>query len=214
MVEEMKSIYGKTFARKISSFSTESKKIDEYSLSETPNKNRNIYHSQQKVKLNSKKSFREKQYIIAILVLYMAFSTSLSYCKKIGLSLINYQNSIKLIIRGKGDRYILSPKYGDYSPPQSVSLNGQNVVVINRTLFMEEENNTVILTWGETKLTSCYQMFEDLENIISIDFSNFDFSEVATIQSICQGCKSLKTLEFKDEIISKYIAKILNQLII
>ena len=48
----------------------------------------------------------------------------------------------------------------------------------------------------DNKLTSLYKMFLQLENIIEIDFSEFDSSIVAEMSMMFEGCSNLKKIDF------------------
>ena len=55
---------------------------------------------------------------------------------------------------------------------------------------LEREENNIILKW-DNSLTKCSYMFYHLSNIIKIDLSNFDLSQVKTMASMFEGCESL-----------------------
>ena len=198
MENKMRYILERSFSRNIKASGPESQRKDKFPLSEGKNGfTKNIYHNQILIKYNFEKG-------LLILLFFMTFLSQTSICKKAELNALNNDNYIVLKIKGIGQQYLLSHHMPDYVEPVSTTINGDSVEV-NRTHYLPEEINTVVISWGDQQLTSCYKMFEDLVNIVSIDLSNFDFTKVTTIESLCQGCAFVERIVFKDGIIENEI---------
>ena len=93
-------------------------------------------------------------------------------------NLNNNISEIHLIINGTGNQQIL---YGQFmTSPSEVIVNGiSKGNLCLRTCDLDQEINNVIIKFNE-QLKSCYYMFYELENIIEIDLSYFDASQVKT----------------------------------
>ena len=57
------------------------------------------------------------------------------------------------------------------------------------------KNDTVIEMYMKPSPAELYSLFAYKEHIISIDFSNFDASEMTSLQNLFTGCSSLKSLD-------------------
>ena len=53
-------------------------------------------------------------------------------------------------------------------------------------------SKNVILIWRNTTITSCKEMFRDCGNVIEMDFSHFNTSQVSNMMSMFRDCKMLK----------------------
>ena len=60
---------------------------------------------------------------------------------------------------------------------------------------MKQEGNKVTLQFNEA-LISCEDMFHGLSNIIEVDLSNFDCSQVTSMKSMFKDCTNLKSINF------------------
>ena len=105
-------------------------------------------------------------------------------------------NKITLIVKGTGNKQIL---YGNIKSPDIVIINGvlQSNTGNNNNYFNFNENeNTLVLKWN-TLLTSLKEMFKTINDIISIDFSNFDTSKVTELNSMFDNCQ-VKSINFNN----------------
>ena len=102
-------------------------------------------------------------------------------------------NQITTKIKGEGTQSILNSEY-EYIPDEIlVNGNPSNIVEENKITNLENEENIILMKWNN-KLTSCRQMFEYLINLIEIDLTEFDSSEVKRMDYIFNGCKNLKKI--------------------
>ena len=116
--------------------------------------------------------YNEKVSIIIIVFLIQIISN-----KNMLLVSFYLSNEIILKIRGTGTKKILSDSFSSTNYPQSVSINGESKTYINNQYNFIQDENIVILTWGNL-ITSCAEMFKDCNDIIEMDLSNFDTSQV------------------------------------
>ena len=79
--------------------------------------------------------------------------------------------------------------------PYQIRLNNKSLSSINNTIKLEDELNTIEIIWNKI-LTDLKQMFAFCDKIESIDFSNFDFSQVTTTKHLMYECRGLKYVNF------------------
>ena len=70
---------------------------------------------------------------------------------------------------------------------------------------LTEEENTVEYFWEDVIITNCAMIFYECENIIEIDFSNFNTSNVNSTRQMFFGCINLKSLNLSNFDTSKVI---------
>ena len=70
---------------------------------------------------------------------------------------------------------------------------------------LTEEENTVEYFWEDVIITNCAMIFYKCENIIEIDFSNFNTSNVNSTRQMFFGCINLKSLNLSNFDTSKVI---------
>ena len=108
-------------------------------------------------------------------------------------NLNNYISEIHLVVQGKGNQQILNNGYNYLS---EVIINGiSKGNLCKKFCDLDADINNVTLKF-ETQIKSCVSMFLNLKNIIEIDLSNFDASEVKDVGSMFYGCENLKKINF------------------
>ena len=120
-----------------------------------------------------------------------------SFLTDIPETLIEYKITLK--VNNTEDQQILSNYFDEL--PIKVLVNGELATFENKVisgLTVEESNITLI--WNKT-LRDCSYMFSNLLNIVNIDFSNFDFTNVTKMTMMFHGCQNLKNINFGDNII-------------
>ena len=112
----------------------------------------------------------------------------LEYKKKI------YQNTITLVIKGEVNQPIINKEIIE---PEIIFVNNNKIQTKNyeKVYNLNKEENTIILKWNDP-LVSCKEMFNNTNNIISIDFSKFDTSKVSDMSYMFNGCSQLKYINF------------------
>ena len=98
-------------------------------------------------------------------------------------------SEIHLVIKGSGKQRFLDRDF-NYDPSE-VIVNGVSKGNLCKKLCdLDQDINNVTLKFDK-KIKSCYMMFFNLENIIEIDLSYFDASEVTNMRSMFNDCKNL-----------------------
>ena len=113
--------------------------------------------------------------------------------EEISRYLINFESHINLVIKGIGNHNFLSNEF--YLEPSKVYVNGLYKESCKKSCYFEFEKNNVTIIFDDT-IKSCEYMFYGLNNIIEIDLSHFDFSEVKNISYMFKNCYSLQNVYF------------------
>ena len=110
---------------------------------------------------------------------------------------INLSNEIIIKILGIGPQNILNPEYP--KKPDQILINGNpaNIDIENKISNLQNRENTILMKWNK-KLIDCKSMFKNLTNIIEIDLTNFDSSEVSTMERMFYLCVNLKKIIIKN----------------
>ena len=113
------------------------------------------------------------------------------------------EDSVK-ILANPGDEYYFDDKYNffEQTPPDQIKLNNQVLSKITDTITLESKSNTIEMIWNQP-LTCLRMMFYRCENIVYIDFSNFNFSQVNDTRSLMHSCFGLKYVNFSNADLSK-----------
>ena len=135
--------------------------------------------------------FKVFNYKYCLLLLIIIFITQISETNTRQLE--SFSSEIKIIFKGKGTQYLLNKDF--FPNPSSVNLNGHSESSCSVTCELDKEENEVVLKFDES-LSNCNGMFADMENIIKIDFSNFDFSQVKDMSWMFYGCYNLEEIIF------------------
>ena len=99
------------------------------------------------------------------------------------------QNEISLTIEGSGQLNFINENFNLY--PYEVFVNYDKKENSIKSYDFEKSLNNVKIKFNN-KIGTCQSMFEGLSNIIEIDLSNFDASEVTSMASMFNSCISLK----------------------
>jgi len=176
----------------------------------------NITEKKEIMKTNKKifsKTFR-KQYFLLIkffliynLFFQIASKRNKIYTKK-KLSDFSSLNEIFIKINGSGTQKILNSDY--IYKPNRVYVQGNSTSYLvdnyNRIAGLQNNENTIIMKWDD-KLQNCSYMFRGLNNIIEVDLSKFDISEVRITKFMFSDCINLKNIIFNN-----YNSFILNEI--
>ena len=117
-------------------------------------------------------------------------------------SLEAYQE-INITIKGTGTQQIVNDHYldgdeMDYYKPNKILINGIPQDYTDFYVYdLVNDLNIITLRW-DNKLTVCAIMFYELDNIIDINFSNFDTSEVEDMDYMFFNLNSIKTLDLSN----------------
>ena len=108
--------------------------------------------------------------------------------------LSNNFSEITLIINTNGTKNILSSSFN--KEPLDVLVNGiSKIDSCKKQCELIDDYNNVTLIFEE-QIESCENMFKDLNDIIEIDLSKFDFSKVSNMHGMFNGCSNLQSINF------------------
>ena len=116
------------------------------------------------------------------------------------LDFIKYKfSNITLKIKGTGNKNVLSTSsnFNERYNPNMIYINGQNQLPVKRRYNFNQTDNFIELIWNQP-IKSCYFMFFECEDITEIDLSNFNTSEVTTMNSMFEGCLKLSFLNLSN----------------
>ena len=106
----------------------------------------------------------------------------------------NY-SEIHLIIQGKGTQNIFLGKDFQFVPSE-VFVNNIKYTC-NKTFNFDTKLTNIILKF-HNHIDSTEKMFEGLKNILEIDLSNFDVSQVTSMKGMFRGCSNLTSVIFSN----------------
>ena len=149
-----------------------------------------------------KRTINTKLYIkYKILNLYIFFI--IIYLSKGSFSFkrqLNLDSEITITIKGNGTQNILSSRFNHV--PSEILINGVKTKKLGYKVYnLKQQENNITIKWNYS-LTNCSWMFFNLNNILKIDFSNFDSSQVIDVNHMFCFCDSLTSIEFGNFITS------------
>ena len=137
-------------------------------------------------------------FLIYNLFLQIASKRIEIYTKK-KLSNLSSLNEIFIKIIGSGTQNILNSDFK--FKPDRVYVQGNSTTYFiddyNRITGLQNKENTIIMKWDDN-LQNCSYMFSGLNNIIEVDISKFDISEVRITNYMFSDCINLKNIIFND----------------
>ena len=116
--------------------------------------------------------------------------------QKITDNLIQYRYSnITLKVRGNGTKKIFSSdiRFKSTYYPDKIYINEVLKSPVKYSYYLNPEVNNIKLIWNN-RVNSCYLMFYKCSDIIEVDLSEFDSSEVTSMGCMFEGCSSLISL--------------------
>ena len=117
------------------------------------------------------------------------------------LNMIDHNFSIiKLKILGKGAKNIFNNEASQFQEmyyPNEVYINDIRQNVVNHSYYFNENDNLIELKWNNNINNTGYMFFE-CSDIIEIDLSNFDTSQVTDMSCMFDGCVSLTSLNLSN----------------
>ena len=158
-----------------------------------------------KINVNKKKKYKKslmnKSYKIKnieqqstkLLLIFILVFLPIFLNKEIKVRKLIFTYDIKITINKSGNQKILSDTFEN--SPNSISINGQSQYEIKKEYNLESETNTIIMKWND--LENCNEMFKDLSNIDSIEFSNFESANILQMASMFYGCSGLTELNLE-----------------
>jgi surface protein len=116
----------------------------------------------------------------------------------------SFLNEITIKIIGNDTQNILFENFA--YPPDEIIIEGNPYSLSEKNTIMNLTNyeNIIKMRWN-SPLTDCWRMFTGLSNLIEIDLTNFDFSEVTRMNTMFQNCFNLEYINFNNNIEKKLI---------
>ena len=124
--------------------------------------------------------------------LYCIFFQQISITNNNNEIILSFSSYITLKINRTGLTSILN---SGLNIPDEIYINGNNQSLITTQYDLNQTDNIIKLVWNR-QLITCYNMFNGCTNIIEIDLSNFDSSQVEKMSSMFEGCTSLSSINF------------------
>ena len=129
---------------------------------------------------------------IKIILLNIVF---VNFSKMKKLRHLYNNNEIHLIINGKGTQNLL---YNNFNPaPSAVLVNGILNSSCTKSCYLPEDVNNITLQFSE-QIKSCENMFLNLNNIIEVDLSDFDSSQVTNMAMMFKNCPNLISVDLSN----------------
>jgi len=109
----------------------------------------------------------------------------------------SFLNEITIKIIGIDTQNILYENYKFHPNETYVQGNPYIIDEKNRIMNLTNNENYITMKWNY-KLTDCMHMFNGLLNIIEIDLTNFDLSEVTAMNLMFKNCNNLEYIKFNN----------------
>ena len=149
-------------------------------------KNKKFKNYNRKIKLKEKHLFQTFLFLLEIVFV------NLITIQKIRI-INNFNSQIHLVIQGRGTKKLL---YNRFNPePSEVYVNGDIKNDCKKECYLEGDKNNVTLIFNQ-QIESCEKMFYNLNDIIEMDFSGFDFSKVISMERMFYQCTNLEKVIF------------------
>ena len=130
-------------------------------------------------------------HIIIFLKVILVSLTKIKYLSKLN----SYINEINLVIKGSGYQSLLNSEF--IIEPSSVLINGSPSRSCSKSCVLTGDTNNITLKFSEP-ITSCENMFQNLESLIEVDLSNFDASQVTSTANMFKSCKNLASVHLSN----------------
>ena len=140
-----------------------------------------------------KKVMDHSQLIISynFIIIYFLCSFSVIICKQRKIEINS--SSIYLKVKGIGNKQIIWVSFENR--PNEIYING--IIQNTSQYYLGYSENNVTLSWKNI-LESTSQMFNSCPDIIEIDLSNFDTSNLKETFNMFVGCNSLRYINFSN----------------
>ena len=129
---------------------------------------------------------------ISIYIYFNLIKSVLSQSKELHkMGELNLLNEIIIKTIGSQKQRILDNEFIDL--PSEIIINNNSVYINESKIITNSlrEENIIIMKWNY-KVKSCTSMFKNITNIIEIDLSNFDASEVDSMNQMFSSCSNLR----------------------
>ena len=124
--------------------------------------------------------------LLIFFIIFLPLSTSENIRK---LSTIYYE--VSFTVMGEGNQRILGETM---NVPSEIYVNNMKQNSNSLNIELRDMMNDIIVRWESRP--PCKEMFKNCENIVKIDLSNFDTSEIQDMEGMFYGCTKLKSINF------------------
>ena len=153
-----------------------------------------------KKKIIIKKSIHLRNLFVLIknILLINLFIQILSNNKTISFAQFRFSN-ISLKIKGTGTKNIFSSdfRFSIDNYPKEVYINKYKQSNVSHSYYFNQSYNYVELIWYNT-INNCECIFKECIDIIEIDLTNFDSSQVTNMELMFYGCSSLTSINLSN----------------
>ena len=108
----------------------------------------------------------------------------------------NTFNIIKLFVNQSGYHKIYNDEAEYISNMKINNITNTKYSELGKGIFYFPHENNVIELYFNSQINNLSNLFYSCSNITKIDFTNFDFSNIATMEGLFNGCSSLTSIEF------------------
>ena len=134
--------------------------------------------------------YKAKNHILFILYFILIFPTLSLSKNNFVIRRLNYMEEIIITISGPGSKSIFSTEFTQR--PDEVYLGTEQISYTNSYYFPNNENTVKV--YFNTVPQSLKYMFKSTSGITKIDLSNFDTSNVLSMEGMFQNCQDLEYL--------------------
>ena len=131
--------------------------------------------------------------LLLYITLLLFVSVSFYFCQFSKRNLLFNFSKITLKTNGIGNIKILSNEFFENYKPCSVYINDSPQDINNEYFFNYSQSIIIIISWN-VSIISTKNMFLDCHNIIEIDLSNFDSSQIIDMEGMFYLCNNLISL--------------------
>ena len=173
--------------------------------SKEPRKDRSKVQINLLNELTSSQNRPKANIIILFLVIFLSIISQTKTSNEAELRGLQTNNYITLIFKGTGSTPIINNAF--ISSLQSIKINGNGEITesINHQQDLTSETNTIIMKF-KSPMTNCKDMFKNLQKLISVDLTNWDFSSVTEMESFFEGCSSLISVNLANKVAPELIS--------
>ena len=145
--------------------------------------------------INKSKTKLIKTIILNLLIIIKCFNIVFSLNSTSLYRKLQTIQKIKLKVLLPGSQEIIYP---DYINNLQVYVNDELVSIdINNKIDISDSNNIITLQFG-ISLINCDKMFYGLTNIVEVDLTEFDTSEITSMKSFFENCENLQKITFSE----------------
>ena len=153
-------------------------------------KNHVIYYNH-KIKKKSIDFYYINSFILIFILMFIQIYSS----KALKIKALSFSYEITIKMKGNGTQPILVGG----QVPNRIYLNDNSTALAGDKVIhnLESETNTIRMVW-DSSFSNFKGLFSGLYNILEIDFSNFDSSQVENMEDMFYGCSSLTSINFSN----------------